>query len=234
MCHRNPSQSLTVWTSDLHWASALDQPTVLASLGHEVIIAIGRNQSTPISDVWKKRGIHLYRRVSPTIKEKLANIAHHGRRITEKMIRDNFEFYKTDSTIASVDAFMCLIPSSMCEMWIPFNKTILFIPAHRYNMARCTAEENNRLNEHLNILASTEHPKHVIAASSKYDLEYLRHYTGLQVLPLYSFCGYYLCSNKRGNPGTAMYNNWDMDPGILLIHFQNLFNTVPSSFYRTQ
>ena len=41
-----------------------------------------------------------------------------------------------------------------------------------------------------------ESPKHVISASSKYDLEYLRHYTGLQVLPLYSFSGYYTAKYK--------------------------------------
>ena len=28
--------------------------------------------------------------------------------IIEKMVTDNFEFYKNDSTIASVDAFLCL------------------------------------------------------------------------------------------------------------------------------
>jgi len=98
-----------------------------------------------------------------------------------------------------------------------FNKTIIFIPAHRYNMGRCTITETIRLNEHLNMLASMESPKHVISASSKYDLEYLRHYTGPEVLPLYSFSGYYT-AKYRYNPTrndipvfarTVGTDNWD-------------------------
>ena len=58
--------------------------------------------------------------------------------------------------------------------------------------------------------------KHVISALSKYDLEYLRHYTGLEVLPLYSYCLY--VKNDTYTPTRdeipifacrVGYNNWD-------------------------
>ncbi len=77
----------------------------------------------------------------------------------------------------------------MCEMWMPFNKSIVFAPAHRYNLGRCTKEEWDRLNQHLYMLASS--PRHVIGALSFYDKAYLEHYTGLNVAPLYSYSGYY-------------------------------------------
>ena len=101
-------------------------------------------------------------------------------------------------------------------MWMPFNKTIVFIPAHRYNMGRCSIEETERLNEHLYTLARMNDPKHVISATSKYDLEYLRHYTDLEVLPLYSYCSY--TANNTYAPTRAefpifvrkvIYHNWD-------------------------
>ena len=102
---------------------------------------------------------------------------------------------------------------------MPFNKSIVFIPGHCYNVGRCTIEETNRLNEHLNTLASIEHPKHVILASSKYDLECLRRYTRLKVLPLYAFTGYYTCTasytyapSRDEIPvlaRTVGYNKWD-------------------------
>ena len=84
-------------------------------------------------------------------------------------------------------------------------------------MGRCTIERTNRLNEHLYMLSNMSHPKYVISASSKYDLEYLCHYTGLDVLPLYSYCFY--VSDFTYAPSineilifareTFGFNNWD-------------------------
>ena len=116
-------------------------------------------------------------------------------RLTEKMRQENFEFYKTNKDIASVDAFLCMFTAAMCELWLPFNKTIVFLPAHRYNMGRCTKEEWDRLNEHIHALASMDNPRHIIGAESRYDQEYLRHYTGLDSFPLYSFSGFYTAGN---------------------------------------
>ena len=183
-CHLNPqSNSLTFWTSDIHFATQLDQPSLLGSLGHKVQLAIAmRFNRNPF--VFSMKGMHLYDRLSDVMKERFARVGSQNERITEKMVIDNFEFYKNDSVNASVDAFMCLYQPGICELWMPFNKTIVFIPAHRYNMGRCTIERTKRLNEHLHMLVNANHPKLVISESSKYDLEYLRHYTGLEVLPL--------------------------------------------------
>lgn len=207
---------LTIWTSDMHFATRLDQPSVLVSIGQNVTLAVGHLENRH-PGVYKMNGMHMYNRVSNVIKSHFASTQDMNERVTEKLIRENYEFYKKDPEIASADAFMCLFQPGMCELWMPFNKTIIFIPAHRYNMGRCTITETIRLNEHLNMLASMESPKHVISASSKYDLEYLRHYTGLQVLPLYSFSGYYTAKYKY-NPTrddipvfarTVGTDNWD-------------------------
>ena len=84
------------------------------------------------------------------------------------MIKENyyFEFYKSDPEIANIDAFICLFQPGMCEMWLPFNKTTVFILAHRYNMGRCSIEETKQLNEHLYTLASMDIPKHIISSTS--------------------------------------------------------------------
>lgn len=215
-CHRDSSDSFTFWTSDIHFGSRLDQTSVLGSLGNKVLITIGKRYArNPF--VWKMSGMNLYERVSNVIKKQFARVESMNNRLTEQMIIDDFKFYKNDPVMASVDAFICLFQPGMCEMWMPFNKSIVFIPAHRYNMGRCTIEETRRLNEHLNTLAAMEHPKHIISASSKYDLEYIRHYTGLGVLPLYSYC-IYVASNTyapsrdeiplfvRRHPD---FSNWD-------------------------
>ena len=210
------ANSLTFWNSDIHFASRLDQPTMLGELGQRVIITLGQKGGYRNPFVWTLKGIYKYNRISDVLGKYFNHVSHQNRRITEQMIQDNFEFYKNDPEIATVDAFLCLFQPGMCEMWMPFNKTTVFIPAHRYNMGRCTIEETKRLNEHLYTLANMDHPKHVISATSKYDLEYLRHYTDLEVLPLYSYCVY--TANNTYAPSRdefpifvrkVIYHNWD-------------------------
>ena len=164
------TQSLLFWTSDIHFATRLDYPSLLGDLGHKVLIAIAKKKGYRNPFVWKMKGIHLYRKISDVIATYFYRLGCHNQRITEKMVQDNFRFYRNDSEIASVDAFLCSYQPGMCEMWMPFNKTIVFIPAHRYNMGRCSIEETRRLNEHLYALARMDHPKHVISAASRYDL----------------------------------------------------------------
>eukprot|EP00094_Tigriopus_californicus_P014500 TCALIF_14119-PA protein Name:"Protein of unknown function" AED:0.39 eAED:0.39 QI:0/-1/0/1/-1/1/1/0/287 len=80
----------------------------------------------------------------------------------------------------------------MCEMWLPWNatKSIFFVPAHRYNLGRCSLYEWQKLNYELEALHSD--PRHVIAALSLYDREYLSYYTGFKDLEiLESYSGFY-------------------------------------------
>ena len=114
-------------------------------------------------------------------------------RLTENMIRSNFELYKSDPKIVLVDAFVC---SSMCEMWMPFNKTILFKPALENNLERCFETGLDRLNEHLKYLTLFNNPHEIIAASSRYEKEYLHHHTGITDVPLYSYNSFYINSYK--------------------------------------
>ena len=189
--------SLTFWTSDIHFGTRIDIPSTLDAFGQKVVLAIGNDESR-YPEVWKKKSITIYKQVSDVIKQSFTDTSCMNTRLTEQMIQSNFEFYKSDQVIKSTDAFVCLFRPGMCKMRMPFNRTIIFIPAYRYSMGRCTKEEFERLNEHLFALASMDNPKHIIAASSVYDLEQLYHYTGLDVLPLFSYSGYYV--------GTHSYN----------------------------
>ena len=176
---------MTFWTSDLHDGTRSDIPTILATQGHEVILGGHKGSHLPHKHILDFKGISVSKNISPVIK----SYRTHSTNLTEKMVIENFNFFKNDQKIAKTDAFVCQFPASMCELWMPFNKSIIFVPAHRYNLARCTKAEWDRLDEHLYMLASS--PEHVIAAQSFYDKEYLEHYTGINVTPLYSYSGYY-------------------------------------------
>ena len=182
----------TFWTSDLHDGPRIDTPTVLAGLGHTVYVAGTKSTHTPYPFVFKQEGIHVYTNLSATVK----TLTNARTRLTEDLMRSNFEYYKSNKVIASVDAFFCSYPAAYCELWMPLNKTIVYLPVHRYNLGRCTKEEWDRLDEHIHMLATMDNPKHIIAAASVYDQQYFRYYTGLDPLPLYSFTGLY----SRNNP----------------------------------
>ena len=181
----------TFWTSDLHDGPRVDTPTILASLGHTVYVAGTKSTHTPYPHVFKQDGIQVYKNLSDTVKQ----LTNARTRLTESMIKSNFDYYKSNEVIASVDAFFCSYPAAYCELWMPLNKTIVYLPVHRYNLGRCTQDEWERLDEHLYMLAAMDNPKHIIGAASVYDQQYLRYYTGLDALPLYSFTGLYTQNN---------------------------------------
>jgi hypothetical protein len=101
----------------------------------------------------------------------------HNNALTEEDVRGHFEYYRNDADIARVDAFYCLFPMAMCEAWLPFNKTIIYIAGHRFSLGRCSTASLARLTQHL--LEASNHG-HVVAAATTYDAAYINFYTGLQ------------------------------------------------------
>ena len=185
------SKPLTFWTSDMHDGTRAHMASVLSSLGHKVLL-LEKKEYFPYQFVYEMKGVSQYFKKSTVLANDMISVRN---KLTEQKVKDNFEFYKNDYHMGHVDAFFCLFPSAKCEVWMPFNKTIVFLPAHRYNLGRCTEMEWKQLNKHLHLLASMDSPRHIIAAASVYDQEYLRHYTGLDPIPLFSFSGFYTNNN---------------------------------------
>lgn len=48
-----------------------------------------------------------------------------------KLRRDFFEAYKSDEEMARVDAFLCNHACGMCELFMPFNKSLIVIASTR-------------------------------------------------------------------------------------------------------
>ena len=103
----------------------------------------------------------------------------------------NSDWYKS-LNVGEIDAVICTYPAAMCQLWIPMNKSIIFLPAHRYNLGKCTVEEWNKLDEDIKTLNFESSDKgHVIGALSPYDVEYLKYYTGIEVELVPSYSGFY-------------------------------------------
>lgn len=115
--------------------------------------------------------------------------------LDERWVRENFDYYSSSTDFRTVDAVMCSFPSAICEAFIPLNKTIIFSPAHRYNLGRCTRKSWTRLNENYSRLKSKS--KLIVAAMSRYDFEYQAHYTGIYGYQLYAHGTFYASSSGQ-------------------------------------
>ncbi|CAF0897510.1 unnamed protein product [Adineta steineri] len=117
-----------------------------------------------------------------------------------KAIRKQFyEFYKNDRLMNLVDVFVCFHPAAMCELFMPFNRTIIVIASTRYELGRFSINEWNEWNKNLRIIASD--PRNIVAGNNLYDAEYIRYFTGINTTVLPSICDYtkvvYRSANTR-------------------------------------
>ncbi|CAF2121680.1 unnamed protein product [Rotaria magnacalcarata] len=106
-----------------------------------------------------------------------------------------YEFYKNQMELNVVDAFVCFHPASMCELYMPFNRSIIVIASTRYELGRFEPDQWQKWNANLKEIASD--PRNLVAANNLYDVEYIRYFTGLNVTLLPSFCSY---TNVHYNP----------------------------------
>ena len=92
------------------------------------------------------------------------------------------------SALQHVDAFVCNHPPALCELYMPFNKSIVVVASVNLEFGR---ENRRRWREWLRSLrAIAADPRNVVAANNLYDAEYIRYYAGVQAEYVPSFCGY--------------------------------------------
>lgn len=111
-----------------------------------------------------------------------------GHTPTEDIARKFVEFYKNQIEMNLVDAFICFHPAAMCELYMPFNRSMIVIASTRYEASRFDNDHWKKWNE--NLIQISRHPRNVIAANNLYDAEYIRYFTGINATVLPSFCNY--------------------------------------------
>ena len=100
-----------------------------------------------------------------------------------------FEAYKADPVMENVDAFLCFHPSSMCELFMPFNKSLIVAPSTRFELGREAPPAWSAWVENVRRIAKS--PRNAVISNNRYDSEYVKYFTGLKDVPvLPSFCNY--------------------------------------------
>jgi len=135
----------------------------------------------------------------------------------DEIYSEFYEFYKDQIEMNVVDAFVCFHPAAMCELYMSFNRSMIIIASTRYELSRFGNKEWNKWNE--NLIKISQDPKNIIAANNLYDAEYIRYFTGINVILLPSFCNY---TNSIYNPKRKEF----LLPSIHSKKFELIFNKL--------
>lgn len=89
-----------------------------------------------------------------------------------------WKLFRHNEVFQRVDAIICMFYPSECQNYIVFNKTVVFIPAHRFLIRRCSFSNSSSL-----IKWMFYQPKApvIVMAAGRYDAEYLNYYSGRNV-----------------------------------------------------
>ena len=129
----------------------------------------------------------------------------------------------------SVDAFACFHVPSLCELFEPFNKSLIILSTIRYELGRFGKERWTKWNQNLIRYASM--PWNVVAANNRYDVEYIKYFTGIQPLLIPSFCGYTNQTYNATRKGFLIAENRDSHfMNIFLRNFTEAYKLANSSF----
>ena len=134
------------------------------------------------------------------------------------------EFYNAyrgeNSLIRGMDAMVCSHPSGMCELIMPFNKSVILWVTTRFEQGR---EGNREKMQGLigNFRALAKRPDTAILANNMYDVHYFNYFTGLNPTYIPSFCDY-----------TGAKYSWNGQNNIILMHgYRPKRNILPSSTF---
>ena len=178
------SSSLVFWATNNHDGCRVDTATLLQGLNQTVIIADHVGRKNPYLSAFTRPNI-VFLRETHTLAPVIDSHRGHSESLLEADVQSFFSFYHNDSVMSTVNAFYCSFPMSLCEIYMPLNRSIIWLPAHRFTLARCSRSELDRLISHLQqSVQSDRQPKHFLAAGGRYDQEYIKYYTGLDAILL--------------------------------------------------
>ena len=95
-----------------------------------------------------------------------------------KAVHRIWNLFRGNRVFQQVDAIICMFYPSECQNYIVFNKTVVFIPAHRFLIRRCFINDSSSL---LKWMFNQPKAPVIVMAVGKYDAEYINYYSGRKV-----------------------------------------------------
>ncbi len=103
----------------------------------------------------------------------------------ERFYQENHD----DADIQQSDAFLCIQPPSLCQLYTMFDKPMIVMVTARYEQGRGDTEYKwNSWNRYIEQMMKSD--QDVLAATNTYDIEYLRYFTSVEAMHLPPLCSY--------------------------------------------
>ena len=115
-----------------------------------------------------------------------------------QLVIDKFyEDYKHNEDFRDVDMFLCIDPPAICELFLPFNKSLFVLVGSRYELGHSSPVRWKIWNDKLKNIASNQ--RNIVATTNTYDAEYMLHFTQIFPMILQYPCQYitYTYSNPQ-------------------------------------
>lgn len=183
---------LVIWSSNFHPTPVVDIKQLLEPLGVRFIV----------KDLSSKYCQHFNTCASEQQQQQLRVISKDNvltMNDYKTLIPEFYAAYRDDPEMQTVDAFLCCDPPGACELFEPFNKSLLIVATTRYHIGRSNAERWIELNQKIIDIAS--HKRNVVGANNRYDQEYIRYFTGIDARILPSLCVYTAAVYRPTRPG---------------------------------
>ncbi|ESO06885.1 hypothetical protein HELRODRAFT_170916 [Helobdella robusta] len=162
-----------LWSQDYHITPMMDLKSLLGPIGVKII----------------DNSLSYHCMMTGTCAKHLKVInSDNGMSLTKALIKKFYQAYKDDSLMNSVSSFVCTLPVSMCELYKPFNKSMIIWASIRYEQSRNEPAKWRSLNR---LLGRVDRDKSsVLAANSLYDAKYIEYFTGLKPTLIPNYCAY--------------------------------------------
>ena len=172
---------LQFWEPSLHDGSRAEITSILKHLNQTVVIGGSRGSNGPHEHIYEGNLVLFPSKHHHIIQSHISK----NQDVSEDAIISLFEHYVNESIIHNTDIFVCSYPTSFCEAFMPYNRSIFWFASHRFSLGRCQVNKWIRLIQHINMTISIKpndplnRPISFLAATSEYDVEYIHYYTGL-------------------------------------------------------
>ena len=197
--------NLTIWTQDYDLATIQDIRFLLEPLGVRFL----EKSLSPYCSMLEVCGTNL----------RLVNV-HNGMDMPSDVANQFHAEYIKDRELLSADAFLCVQPPAMCELFMPFGKSLIIFVGSRYELGRWSPERYESWNTNLKVIEND--PYNMVSATNQYDIEYLRFYTKLEPTVLPHYCGYITHSY---NPTETSFLIYHFKAPVFNMYFDSEFGS---------
>ena len=180
------SPSLFFFSPDVHDGTMTDLAASLTAFNHSVFF-YNYKCSLPAYSEMKRRVVTDQQYVMQDLKQEQPQILFPTKEIckTNKLFSYNMDsvhriwkLFRGNRVFQQVDAILCMFYPSECQNYIVFNKTVVFIPAHRFLIRRCYNNDSSSL---LKWMFNQPKAPVIVMAAGRYDAEYINYYSGKNV-----------------------------------------------------